>query len=72
MTKKTLGSSPAIDVSRLANNIINPSLEGYFISLIDRNDYDEARDAIYDEGIEKCLITTVDLGRELSQLTLYN
>ena len=60
MKKKTLGSSPAIDVSRLANDIINPSLEGHCISLFDHNDFDEARDVIYDEGIEEYLTNTVN------------
>ena len=50
MKKKVKGSSPAIDTSRLINDAINPSLEGYFISLIDHNDvknqysdYDDVR-----------------------------
>ena len=60
MKKKTLGSSPAIDISRLANDIINPSLEGHYISLFDHNDFDEARDVIYDEGIEEYLTIAVD------------
>ena len=61
MRKKTFGSSPAIGAFRLANDIINPSLEADSISLFDHNDYDEARDISYDEGIEEYLITTVDL-----------
>ena len=68
MKKKTLGSSPAIDRSRLANDIINPSLEGYYISLIDHNDIknqysdydDDDYDVIHGEGIEEYLTITVD------------
>ena len=77
MEKKTLGSSPAIDRSRLANDIINPSLEGYYISLIDRNDVknqysdddDEDYDIIYGEGIEEYLTTTVDLVEYMQEAT---
>ena len=59
MKKKVKGSSPAIDTSRLINDAINPSLEGYFISLIDHNDVknqysdydDEDYDTIYDYDV---------------------
>ena len=77
MKKKVKGSSPAIDRFRLANDIINPSLERYFISLIDYNDVknqysdydDEDYDITYDEGIEEYLTTTVDLFEYIEKAT---
>ena len=49
MKKKVKGSSPAIDTSRLANDIINPSLEGYFISLFDHNEYNDIINPLLEE-----------------------
>ena len=77
MKKKVKESSPAIDTSRLINDTINPSLEGYSISLIDYNDVknqysdydDEDYDTIYDEGIEEYLTTTVDLFEYIEKAT---